>query len=90
MSLSESPFSPSLIEQIRDRFWYVDHCPYAGKRSYFENAGGSLTLKSAVQQSELISRVPDNEHRNNPASIAMTEIVDKGKKDLATFFGHAF
>ena len=87
MPISESPFSPSLIEQIRDRFWYVVHCPYAGKRIYFENAGGSLTLKSAVQQSELISRVPDNEHRNNPASIAMTEIVDKGKKDLATFFG---
>ena len=87
MSLTESPFTPSLIKQIRDRFWYVDHCPYAGKRIYFENAGGSLTLKSAVQQSELISRVPDNEHRSNPASIAMTEIVDKGKKDLATFFG---
>ncbi|GAA0410586.1 cysteine desulfurase-like protein [Cocleimonas flava] len=91
MSLSthnlSAPFNDDLMQRIRDRFYYVDQCPYSGKRIFFENAGGSLTLKSVVEKSEVISRIPDNEHRNNPASHAMSEIVDKGKKDLFDFFG---
>jgi len=84
-----SSFSDGLMQEIRDRFFYVDECPYSGKRIFFENAGGSLTLKSVVEQSEIVSRIPDNEHRNNPASQALSKIVDKGKKDLFDFFGVA-
>jgi cysteine desulfurase/selenocysteine lyase len=83
----KSPFSAELMEQIRDSFYYVDHCPYAGKRIFFENAGGSLTLKSVVQKTEVISCIPDNEHRNNPASKELSRIVAKGKDDLKIFFG---
>ena len=41
-------FSDSLLQEIRDKFYYVDSDPYE-KRIYFENAGGSLTLKSVLK-----------------------------------------
>ena len=37
-----------LIKEIREKFCHVEECPYSGKRIFFENAGGSLTLKSVV------------------------------------------
>ncbi|MCV2403667.1 aminotransferase class V-fold PLP-dependent enzyme [Marinomonas sp. C2222] len=82
-----SLINKSLMEEVRSKFHYVDECPYAGKRIYFESAGGSLTLKSVVEHSSMLSAVPDNEHRNNPASLALTKIVSKGIEDLKTFFG---
>jgi selenocysteine lyase/cysteine desulfurase len=84
---STSPFSDSLLKEIRERFYYVDYCPFQGKRIFFENAGGSLTLKSVVQRSSEIACIPDNEHRDNPAAIGLSKIVDSGKSDLADFYG---
>ena len=40
-----------LIKEIREKFCHVEECPYSGKRIFFENAGGSLTLKSVVDRS---------------------------------------
>ncbi len=76
-----------LLAQVRERFLHVDTCPYSGKRTYFENAGGSLTLKSVVTQGADIAAIPDNEHRDNPASHAISAIVAAGRNDLTTFFG---
>ncbi len=86
-AFSASPLNGELMTQIREKFHYTQQCPYAGKRIYFESAGGSLTLKSVVEQSAKISAVPDNEHRNNPASKAMSDIVEQGLTDLRTLFG---
>ncbi|WP_435105935.1 aminotransferase class V-fold PLP-dependent enzyme [Arhodomonas sp. AD133] len=83
----ESPFPPALLARIRERFHYVDHCPYAGRRIFFENAGGSLTLRSVVEHSASVAGIPDNEHRDNAASRALTAIVEQGRADLASFFG---
>lgn len=76
-----------LLEQVREAFLHVDACPYAGKRAFFENAGGSLTLKEVVDRMAEVAGIPDNEHRNNPASRAMTQIVTQGKADLFTLLG---
>ena len=84
---SSSPFTDQLMDEIRSSFFHVDECPYAGHRIYLESAGGSLTLKSVIEQTAKIGAIPDNEHRNNAASFAMTEIVKKGLSDLRTFFG---
>lgn len=82
-----SPFNEELMGNIRNSFYHVDNCPYSGPRIYLENAGGSLTLKSVIDQNTKIGTIPDNEHRNNAASKAMTEIVNKGLSDLQVFFG---
>lgn len=85
---AEGVFLPrELLSQVRERFLHVDTCPFTGKRVFFENAGGSLTLESVVARSAEVAGIPDNEHRDNPASHAVSRIVSAGRDDLATFLG---
>tara|TARA_R110000764_G_scaffold41759_2_gene93930 strand:+ start:2585 stop:3838 length:1254 start_codon:yes stop_codon:yes gene_type:complete len=80
-----SPLAP-LLEDIRARFAHVDECPFAGPRIFFENAGGALTLKSAVETSAKFAAIPDNQGRDNPAAKALVGIIQTAKADMATFF----
>ncbi|MBD3896795.1 aminotransferase class V-fold PLP-dependent enzyme [Halomonas sp. ML-15] len=85
---AEGVLLPSaLLEQVRNAFLHVEQCPFTGKRVFFENAGGSLTLKRAVEHSAEVAGIPDNEHRDNPASHAVSQIVANGRQDLAIFMG---
>ena len=43
-------FDLALLAAIRDRFHHADVCPIQGPRAFLENAGGSLTLKAAVER----------------------------------------
>ena len=76
-----------LLSQIRARFHHVDTCPYAGRRVYLENAGGSLTLKSVTARGAELGSLPDNEGRDNPSSKALSAFVNQGKADLITMLG---
>ncbi|MEM7209675.1 MAG: aminotransferase class V-fold PLP-dependent enzyme [Pseudomonadota bacterium] len=80
-------FTPNLLAQIRDRFHHVDNCPYQGTRAFFENAGGSLTLKSVVEVNTHLSAIPDNQGRDNPASHELVRIIDKARDDMLLFLG---
>ena len=81
-----SDINDSLLNEIRDRFAYVDTCPYQGPRVFFENAGGALTLKSVVEKSNEYAPIPDNQGRDNPASHALVDTINKAKADIHTFF----
>ena len=74
-----------LIASIRNRFAHVESCPFAGPRIFFENAGGALTLKSVVENSGKFAAIPDNQGRDNAASHALVEIIQRAKADLAVF-----
>ncbi|NQV85424.1 MAG: aminotransferase class V-fold PLP-dependent enzyme [Rhodospirillales bacterium] len=78
-----------LLNDIRNRFEHVDHCPYQGHRVFFENAGGALTLKSVVERSAELAAVPDNQGRDNPASFELDRIIDQARADVRCFFGAA-
>jgi len=78
-----------LINEIRDRFEHVDHCPYQGSRVFFENAGGALTLKSVVGRATELAAIPDNQGRDNPASHELVRIIDQAKADVRSFLGAA-
>lgn len=80
-------FSAELLARIREKFHHVDYCPYAGRRVYLENAGGSLTLKSITTRGAELGALPDNGGRDNPASEALSAFVEKGKADLVTLLG---
>ena len=71
---------PGLMESVRDRFAHVDSCPFQGKRVFFENAGGALTLKSVVDTTARLSAIPDNQGRDNPASHALVDIINTAKR----------
>ncbi|MEZ5279589.1 MAG: aminotransferase class V-fold PLP-dependent enzyme [Acidimicrobiales bacterium] len=80
-------FDDDLLSSIRDRFHHVDRCPVQGPRAFFENAGGSLTLKAAVERTAELMAMPDNLGRANPASAALGAIVETARADMFTFFG---
>lgn len=74
-----------LLDQIRDRFAYVDTCPEQGERIFFENAGGALTLKSVVELSTRYAAIPDNQGRDNAASKALVDVIAQAKADAMLF-----
>lgn len=80
-------FDDKLMLQIRDRFCHVDTCPFQGPRIYFENAGGSLTLKSVIKINTQLAGVPDNHGRDNPASIELSRIIDEARNNMRLFLG---
>ena len=82
-------FNDSLMNQIRERFCHVDTCPYQGPRVFFENAGGSLTLKSVVEANTRLAGIPDNQGRDNPASHELVRIINQSREDMRTFLGVA-
>ena len=75
--------NPALIHAIRARFAHVDSCPFQGPRIFFENAGGALTLNSVVETSARFAAIPDNQGRDNPASHALVDIINRAKADMA-------
>ena len=79
-------FSDPLTTSVRSRFAHVDECPFTGPRVFFENAGGALTLKSAVETSTKFAALPDNQGRDNPASAALVDVIKQAKADMALFF----
>jgi selenocysteine lyase/cysteine desulfurase len=80
-------FPPELMEEIRDKFVYVDWDPYSGKRIYLEAASGSLRPKSVIEAMAKETCLPDQQGRANPGSGHSVEMTEKGIADLMTFFG---
>ncbi|SFE12128.1 Selenocysteine lyase/Cysteine desulfurase [Sulfitobacter brevis] len=76
----------NLMPEIRSRFAHVESCPFQGPRVFFENAGGALTLNSVVETSTKFAAIPDNQGRDNPASKALVDIINRAKADMAVFF----
>ena len=75
-----------LMESIRKKFMHVETCPFEGERIFFENAGGSLRLKSVVETSALYASYPDNQGRENEASKALVRSIKNGKDKMRLFF----
>jgi cysteine desulfurase/selenocysteine lyase len=75
-----------LLEDIRNRFAHVETCPFQGPRIFFENAGGALTLKSAVETSAIFAAIPDNQGRDNVASHELVRVINEAKVKMRTFF----
>ncbi|EEX09527.1 aminotransferase class V [Ruegeria lacuscaerulensis ITI-1157] len=77
--------TPELLDAVRARFAHVDSCPFQAPRIFFENAGGALTLKSVVETTARFAAIPDNQGRDNVASLALVETINRAKADLAVF-----
>ena len=80
-------FNDSTMDEVRERFMHVDACPYQGPRVFFENAGGSLTLKAVVDVNTRLAGIPDNQGRSNPASHELMRIIGQSRDDMRTFLG---
>ncbi|MGI9605354.1 MAG: aminotransferase class V-fold PLP-dependent enzyme [Acidimicrobiales bacterium] len=80
-------FDEQLLTTIRDRFHHADVCPIQGPRAFFENAGGSLTLKAAVERTAELMAFPDNQGRTNVASTYLRGIIAQGRADMKLLLG---
>lgn len=80
-------FDSALLTEIRDRFHHADVCPIQGPRAFFENAGGSLTLKAAVERTAELMAFPDNQGRTNVASKYLVEVIAQGRADMKLLLG---
>lgn len=74
-----------LLGEIRARFAHVDACPFEGPRVFFENAGGSLTLRAVVERSAEFAAIPDNQGRANRASEALMGVIARARADIRAF-----
>ena len=85
--MENMPFiNHSLVSEIRERFCNVDKCPISGERIFFENAGGALTLRSALETSTKFAAIPDNQGRDNLASHTLNNTIKNAKSDLRILF----
>ncbi|MDP6416409.1 MAG: aminotransferase class V-fold PLP-dependent enzyme, partial [Gammaproteobacteria bacterium] len=56
-------------------------------RIYFENAGGTLKLRSIFKPLGEFTALPDNAGRRNAASQEVNEAIINGRRDIALFLG---
>ena len=52
-------FSDTYQKKLKSQFCYADKDPQYGARLFFENSGGSLRLKKAVEAKAAIEEFPD-------------------------------
>lgn len=71
-------FSEELQKQIRDRFYHIESDPQIGSRLFFENAGGSLRLKKAIEAHNTIEAFPDCPERIHNRALRLGEIQEEG------------
>ena len=73
------------MREVRSRFAYIDEDPFNGRRIFFENAGGSLRLKSVVDAVAEETAYPDAHSRPNPAAAHLHELYERGYEAIRTF-----
>ncbi len=83
-------FREDLQKEIKERFYYVNEDNIGRKRQFFENSGGSLRLKSAVEEKSRLEKIPDCPERVHDTSMMLKEVKAKGIKDIMeVIFGAA-
>lgn len=67
---------------LKEQFYYVDEDPAYGQRLFFENSGGSLRLKKAVEAKCAIEQYPDCPERIHARALMLKALVEDGGKDI--------
>lgn len=75
-------FQPDLQAEIKNRFFFVNEDYKGRKRQFFENSGGSLRLKAAVEEKARLERIPDCPERIHDTSMMLKKVKADGIKDI--------
>ena len=79
-------FPADLHRQIRGHFYNLESDPIMGKRLFFENAGGSLRLRNALEAYFKFEMLPDNPGRVHATAGELQRVLNKGLDDVRTIF----
>jgi selenocysteine lyase/cysteine desulfurase len=75
-------FPAELSRQIKARFHHVDHDFMGRERLFFENAGGSLRLKAAVEAVAKVDTIPDSGERIHEVAVWLKQVQERGIDDV--------
>jgi len=75
-------FPAELSKQIKARFHHVDHDFMGRPRLYFENAGGSLRLKAALEAVAKVDAIPDSAERIHEVAAWLKNVQLRGTEDV--------
>lgn len=75
-------FDKELLHEIRQRFERIDVDADGSRRLFFENAGGSLRLKSVVDITTELNRYPDCFARDHKSSKVLHGYEVNGREDF--------
>jgi Selenocysteine lyase len=75
-------FDKEYQEELKSKFYYVDKDPKYGERLFFENSGGSLRLKSAVEAKAEAEKYPDCPERDHFRSLELKDYVNEGTRQI--------
>lgn len=77
-------FSNELLKEIKNKFYNVDSDPEKGERLFFDNAGGSFRLKSALEAFAKIDSLPDCPERVHDTALYLQKVQETGTDDVRT------
>ncbi|MCA8382843.1 aminotransferase class V-fold PLP-dependent enzyme [Burkholderia cenocepacia] len=77
-------FPDALMQQIKSRFHHVDRDVDGRERLFFDNAGGSLRLKAAVDAYARVDALPDCPERIHARALDLQAIQSRGEDDVRT------
>jgi len=75
-------FDSTLQSEIKEKFYFVNEDPLGRKRQFFENSGGSLRLKAAVEAKTKLERIPDCPERYHDISMGLKKVKEDGIRDI--------
>ncbi|GEN81861.1 cysteine desulfurase-like protein [Sporosarcina luteola] len=78
-------FNHELQKKITSQFLYLNENPNGNERLFFENAGGSLRLKSTVEAQAKMSSLPDCPERTHDIALDIRKAIEDGTKDIRLF-----
>lgn len=75
-------FSDEYQKTLENKFCYADADPADGHRLFFENSGGSLRLRDAVEKKTMLEAFPDCPERNRGRGYGLSYYVSEGTKEI--------
>lgn len=81
-------FDSAFQKQLKSQFYYADTGPNRVERLFFDNSGGSLRLKTAVEAKAQAEMLPDCPERFHRQALELQDVVQTGTRDiLSCIFG---
>jgi selenocysteine lyase/cysteine desulfurase len=81
-------FDEKYVKELKNEFFMVDSDPEMGKRLFFDNSGGSLRLKAAVERKAECEAFPDCPERGHERAKILKQIEEDATREiLETVFG---
>lgn len=75
-------FPPELQKEIKSLFYYINEDHNGMKRQFFENSGGSLRLKAAVEAKTRLEMIPDCPERVHDIAQMLQQVKKDGMRDI--------